>query len=560
MTWRRLEGGTLDPEMTEGLQAAIADPLWLIARQWQVGELTGEDAATPLVVTADIVTRPLSAIHTGERTSARPIASDGPPMEALVEGETVTNGPSSWRVRIDDGALLRRSLLRHGADEQLLEILARQFPLRVPERASGEDPTLARLRLMARNGIDPQALRAALATVGGKASALPIAEEVEPAHRAAFVSGVDDWAAASAGGLVEPDAAQTTWSARRQEYRFGVVAQTPGGPVRLQAGDYPGGTLDWHHFDRLQSDRDPADQDPGAATHQVRVLATPLRYAGMPAARFWEIEDSVTSITDLAGGPDDLARSVIASYAAIAGDDWFVVPAALPAGTIARVLTVTVTDDFGITTTVQSTAAADHKVVPERPWRFFELSGDRSAEQGQTPWLLLPLVAEGVQAASAVEQVAFRRDEMANMAWAIQRRVEGVLGQAEDVDTHVQPPPSPDTDLWTFRLGTAVGDGWLPLVPVRIDAANPQIVLRRGRVAGTSDPTVRAVVLEPGRPLLINEEEIPFGGLRVTRRRQMARSPDGGLHLWVARRKQPGSGPLRRTPLHFDLLQGYERT
>ena len=46
MSWRRLEGTNVDPEMTEGLSARLADPLWALARQWQVGEFHGEDAAS----------------------------------------------------------------------------------------------------------------------------------------------------------------------------------------------------------------------------------------------------------------------------------------------------------------------------------------------------------------------------------------------------------------------------------------------------------------------------------------------------------------------------------
>ena len=38
MTWLRLEGSNRDPDLAEGLAAQISDPLWSLARQWQVGE------------------------------------------------------------------------------------------------------------------------------------------------------------------------------------------------------------------------------------------------------------------------------------------------------------------------------------------------------------------------------------------------------------------------------------------------------------------------------------------------------------------------------------------
>src|SRR5690242_6365289 len=43
----RLEPGCRNPDMNAGLQARIYDPLWLLARQWQIGEFQGEDNGSP---------------------------------------------------------------------------------------------------------------------------------------------------------------------------------------------------------------------------------------------------------------------------------------------------------------------------------------------------------------------------------------------------------------------------------------------------------------------------------------------------------------------------------
>ena len=79
----------------------------------------------------------------------------------------------------------------------------------------------------------------------------------------------------------------------------------------------------------------------------------------MAASRWWEFEDHDVDFGDLAGGPDDLARSIIAAYAMVAGDDWFVVPCTLTSGTLAHVKSLRVLDDFGLRTDVHSTAARD---------------------------------------------------------------------------------------------------------------------------------------------------------------------------------------------------------
>ena len=60
-------------------------------------------------------------------------------------------------------------------------------------------------------------------------------------------------------------------------------------------------------------------------------------------------------------------------------------------------------------------------------------------------------------------------------------------------------------------------------------------------------------MLEPESALLIIDAEVPATGARVTRSWQLARSSDGGVALWVGRRKD--IGPARRSPgLRFDEL------
>jgi hypothetical protein len=52
-TWHRLEPRLRGADPAEGLRAAVHDPLWFLGRQWQVGELLGEDTASPVAVRVD---------------------------------------------------------------------------------------------------------------------------------------------------------------------------------------------------------------------------------------------------------------------------------------------------------------------------------------------------------------------------------------------------------------------------------------------------------------------------------------------------------------------------
>jgi hypothetical protein len=292
-------------------------------------------------------------------------------------------------------------------------------------------------------------------------------------------------------------------------------------------------------------------------------LATPLEFAGMPASRWWEFEDHDVDFGDLAGGPDDLARSIIAAYAMVAGDDWLIVPCTLTSGSIARVTSLRVLDDFGQRTVITATAVGDERAAT-RPWRFFELSADPGPGRTEAPMLFLPPVVATTEQGRPLESVEFRRDEMANLAWAIERRIESQAGRAVDREAGGAPPRRDRDDVegndWRYRLSTDVPDHWVPLVPVRIDGASPQIVLRRGRIAleGDAQPA-KGRILEPERPFVMREEEIPVGGIRVTRRYQVTRGGDGKVRAWVGRHKAPAGGPMRRTPLRFDALTGWTR-
>ena len=61
-----------------GFAAEIADPLWMLGRQWQVGEHAGEDASTPVLVELDVAHTPLEPVAGLDPTVV--------PAEPLIEG------------------------------------------------------------------------------------------------------------------------------------------------------------------------------------------------------------------------------------------------------------------------------------------------------------------------------------------------------------------------------------------------------------------------------------------------------------------------------------------
>jgi len=561
--WDRIEPHTRDPGLEEGLQARLADPLWLMARQWQLGEFRGEDAASPIHIRATVEHHPLTSFRNdavpGSPSEPFP---EGRPLESRVEAEA-RSGNGRLAVAGEAGLQLLRRLDEEGL-QKLRGALRGEFRLVLPPDALAGLPEREqrRLRLLARGSLD--GLRALDA---GREKVVAIAPA---ADRAAMERAVDAWREEQLTRFDLPGESGETWAEHRLEHRFSISAHAGKQEVVLSAEEYPGGRLDWHAFDFAESN--PVPLPPDASDSKVLdVLPVPLTYAGMPASSYWEVEDGVVYFGGVESGAGDIGRLVVAEFATVYSNDYFLFPVRLPAGNIARVTGLTVRNTFGESFGVRSTAELDEDAATgERAWAFFELSGDPSPADERAPWLLLAPALPTPQNGPPLESVSFVRDEEANLSWAIEERLETATGRSvrRRLMSGLSPEPEPAAEApapadgaWRYRLQSLVPPYWIPLVPERPDPDSAEVRLRRARLLAweeLDDPSVagpKGRLLAPDRPLWIHEEEIPRTGAQVTRRWQLARGADGRPHLWMARRKRPGRGE-RGSGLGYDSIEG----
>ena len=419
-TLYRIEASAVDPELSEGLAARIADPLWCLTRQWQVGEFRGEDAATPVIARASVDVYRIDNFYPGRpgKSNAIPLSSeaDTPPLEALVEREPLPPLPLRVRDRLEAGLALLRSLRSLTGGDAFAQELLDDKRLRLAPRSltdDGDAVGAGRLQLLARKSIDGLKLQTWIEEEGGVVNLPHFAGASQT-----VIEAVEAWLAAESS-LVErpPVPAKTTWKDRRQEYEFGVSAETGGSaPLVLHAPEYPGGRLDWYHFDLQKSNvafKPNERQD-------ITVLATPLVFSGQPAQRFWELEEGEAYFGDLAGGQADLARSILAAYAAVAGDDWFVIPCKVPANALARVASVEVIDNFSTFDEKGNYGADAWKKIPSTTkvdsrngsdnWKWQSIEGMAEADPEGTPALFIPPVLASSRQGEVIEEVRFRRD------------------------------------------------------------------------------------------------------------------------------------------------------
>jgi hypothetical protein len=80
--YNRLEPRANDRDMENGFAARVHDPLWLLARQWQMGEHQGENASSPVRVDHMVSQSPIEPLEGNPQFDPAIV-----PAEALVESE-----------------------------------------------------------------------------------------------------------------------------------------------------------------------------------------------------------------------------------------------------------------------------------------------------------------------------------------------------------------------------------------------------------------------------------------------------------------------------------------
>jgi hypothetical protein len=545
--WTRLEPQSISGDPTPGLEARVHDPLWLLARQWQLGEFQGEDVGTPIFVDVRTSVAPVVAFQAGDPAAhghTDPWRA-GALIEPLVEQEAAPpiGLPQGLglRERADAGAQLVIELAEAGVDGSFLDRLVLACPLTLPWSDQYDHMAPALLRLL--KGRVPDGEQAALQIEAAAAATPPrLPAWLRGAPDRAAVRGVvrrwHHWYRTSVAP--EVDASRGCWIDDRLEYRFSVGVAGVDGQHVLRAPAFGGGRVDWWCLDHDPGAAPmPVAHPPAITSQTATLLATPLRFAGMPADRYWEFEDGAVNLGALQVQPHDLARLALVEFAMVYGNDWLLVPVDVDHGSFVTVDEVTYTTSFGESFTVPPAGS----VLRSGEFRMFETTqvGNSDTLRG----LFIPPAAPAVLEGEPYEEVMFVRDEMANMAWAVERVVEGPSGLPRNRSDEPPPKPfAPGTDVaadMDYQLENEIPDRWIPLVPVSTGYA--AFSLRKGAMVKDGEAVEPlGVLLQPGRPVVFQDEEIPREGVRVRRVPALARRADGSYVRWLARRVDIGRG------------------
>lgn len=500
---RRVEPLPPYGDLQRGFANEVADPLWMLARQWQLGEHAGEDAGAPVAVRMTVSHTPIDPVDGLDPTVV--------PAEAIIEGRADDWWTPGRRIRV--GRAIAGSLT---APQRKACRFTALLPAPYDDAFRGE--------------------------VDGRA-----------AWRRRLVP--DDHPLLA--GL--PTRLRDSWDPHTLDHQQALTS----GSATLSVSHHTGGDVDWYTVD---GDRPLVTAPDGPASEVVPIR---LQYPGAPLPRVFQIEDHAV---DIGGYPPDrshLATALLIELISSHSSDWFMAPVPAPygastapgTGAVVTVSEVIVRNTFDQEDQVfvpsgLGAPSADPD-LPVGPWSLFRTTGlDDSS-------LVVWPVAQPTTG-PVLDDLVFGVDEDANLMWAIEMRVDGrELNVGVDAGQALADAARSGTREFSWLPSTTLPPSWFPYRTVAAPTGRTRQVFEQGRVADLNraeeqvrpGPTSELISATSGSDShWLETDAVPYQGLRLERRYQLARGTDGRPVLWRQRRTVPLlAGPTSH--LRFDLLK-----
>jgi hypothetical protein len=586
--WNRLEGRPRTGQFDRALKAEVRDALWMLTRQWQMGEFRGEDAGSPVFARLHLATTRLTK-YRPRALAAEPFGENAP-LEATVERRPLPLVRAGREISLDLRLVMGRQWLKMTAGVgDYREAFIDHYGIELPATPGPGD---------ADRFAHPEAWQAFAAVAGrrmdggklylhlidtGANHAYDGVAGVDPADHAALDEQAERFVRWFERLFLQPaDAQETAWVPERLEYQFSCSAPGTDGEEVFVAEEYAQGRLDWYSVD-FDADSEGLGEVPDApetglppgVTHTM--VPAPVTYDGMPNTRWWAFEDGRTNFGAIDAATTDLAKLLFIEFGLVFANDWFVIPSTLATGSNARVRGLAVTTVFGERFWIEAAGSGDDE--DWQRWSMFTLSTrGESSLAADTGLLLLPTVPK-VQEADPAEAVLMVRDEIANMVWGVEQTVSLASGHARrgleaahDTRRYFERlagppadgPPPPAADV-RYRVITSVPENWIPFVPARVEGSSREIQLQRAgmqrvieSVATTKVEPRTALLREglertPAQAYFIHEEEVPRTGIQVRQSFQRTRWRDGRVVVWLGAQKRVARGEAS-SGLAFDQL------
>jgi hypothetical protein len=591
-TWNRLEARPRSQTFDRALQAEIRDALWMLTKQWQLGEFRGSDAGSPVFATVLLATTRLTKYRPA--TGPAQLFDSSTALETMVERRPVPMKRQSRVISLDLRLVMGRQWFALIADIADYSVAFRNaYPIAVPDPTQSQNVDVCShpeswdtFQALAGRAMDGGALLEYL-RADPSHHAYDGVVGINPLDHSALDNRAQRFLAWAARFLAQPSSSgDDAWVPDHLDYQFAASAPLPNGSEKVYvADDYSSGRLDWYSLDL---DEGIATLGPVAGSDTTGLPADapfttipiPVSFSGMPNTRWWAFEDHATNFGDIDASTTDLAKLLFIEFALVYSNNWFVIPCTMPSGGLAQVQGLAVTNVFGDRLWIEAADQGADNAWGR--WSVFTINV-RNAPVGSTvadtTLLLLPTLASA-QAGPTQEEVFLVRDEVADMAWGVEKTVPLASGisrpgseVAKQTFNYLQglipggAAPPPMAAKVRYQAMNSVPENWIPLIPVHVPNNNREIQLQRAAmprilVGDTNAPQKvqpltsllrQGLDLSPAQTYFLHEEEVPRAGARVTQYFSRSRWTQGQVFTWLRVQKQTGRGEAS-SGLAFDRL------
>ncbi len=580
--WNRLEPRPVASDLSAGLGGEVRDALWFLTRQWQMGELQAEDTGSPAYVECQFKTTPMLSwsIEGGPEVAL----SDDASLEPQILPEAVE---PNLAIRVELAQTFETLLLDHLSGpqaEQVLSAFRSAHPLLAPTGTPFDPIDRDSLRLFevcaptAFDGI--QAYTRAQMHAANQSVSIPGSngdQQIEDGAKDAL-EALLKWTDAVLGKIGSND--HPAWQPERLRYDLQITSMnTKPGSVKHAITPGPSGHIDWMSFDvKSVSTTEVGDPDV-RMPETIIVEPMTIQFKGMPAPRFWDFEANDLSIADVTPDARDIVKMMFLDFLLVHGQDWYTIALPQPVGTIRQIDHLIVHDVFGQETAIRRAEQIDQE--GPRGVVDFTLFTARHPDPVSTHasthlnQFILPSSSQAAGASGqTIEEVFFARDEMANMAWAIETLTPNASGMPRPGnERHAavigppEPPSAPGegaTAPLKYVIASLPPVHWVPLFTVPTTPGS--VVFEKGAAlrpvegGGPAGEIVEAAgrILKPstlaGAIYQLPEEEISRAGVRIRRTYFRTMRNLGGSQGWLSRQRLAGRGESS-SGLRFDRAE-----
>jgi len=574
--WNRLESRPRTENFDRALQAEIRDPLWMLSKQWQIGEFMGDDAGSPVGAKIQIATTRLNKYRAADHP-AKPFNNDVP-LEATVEQRPIPYTFEDEIFSLDIRLMMGRQwikMLQKTVGDQTTFFIQQGYGVTAPADPNDKQDAF----ILAH----PKAWQKFAAAAGRRVDGYKIYEAIkggtpigagnpDQADIEALAPEFQKWVEAF---FLEPEQPEeNAWLPSRLEYQFSCSAPKKGEEKVYEAEEYYSGRLDWFNFSLNDSVAGLDVGEPVAENLEDSTISslipTNIDFGGMPNTRWWTFEERKTYVGDIKPNTIDIGKLLFTEFALIYANDWFLIPHTVKAGTISDVEGLVVANVFGERIWVEPTGTGKDDDWEDR-WTMFTIDKKgKDLADADSGLLMLPTVPK-IQEGPEMERFVMVRDEIANMVWGIEIDITLPSGKrdkaaeaARELRTFYKrllPAPQPQADDDTianirYQIMNSVPENWIPFIPVHKDNDKREIQLQRASmprlIEGDSDSPERVrprtvllregLDVNPKKAYYIHEEEVPRAGIAVSQSFQRTRWYGGKVFNWLGIRKKTGRG------------------